>query len=153
MSRLGIDSDMLAAAQDIAEALERANEGLVAVQDSLDTMQRFAKRLEDDADTLYAKAKTALLANEEEKAKKMLLDRHSTTQKLKDTLKSCVEMKQRLDIMERNVAVLETKAVEIESLLQRTVGAKAIQSAGSMNGLSLQDEDPLLQRFRDLGID
>ena len=52
--------------------------------------------------------------------------------------------------MEENAAGLERRAMEIEALLQRTVGATAMQNADS---LSLADSDPLLRKFKDLGID
>ena len=53
--------------------------------------------------------------------------------------------------MESNVESIKRRALEVESLLQRTVGAKARQD--SFTDLSLSVEDPLLQKFRDLGID
>lgn len=152
MAKLGIDSSMLEAAQEVAEALERANEGLTTVQDSLSSLQRFAKRLDGESNMLMESAKSAVATGDEEKARNILLERQATLDKLKKTLKDCVEMKNRLETMERNVAVLETKALEIETLLQRTVGAKAIQDVNNL-GLSLNDEDPLLRKFRDLGID
>ena len=152
MEKLGIDSEMLLAAQEVAQTLERTSQGLVTVQESLSSMQRFATRLENDAGTLMEKAKVAVIDGDEESARKMLLERQSVLDKLKSTLKDCVEMKSRLEQMERNVSVLETKAMEIESLLQRTVGAKAMKDIGAL-GLSLDAEDPLLLKFRDLGID
>ncbi|GKY96958.1 hypothetical protein MPSEU_000654800 [Mayamaea pseudoterrestris] len=154
MAKLGIDSDMLLAAQEVAEALERANEGLKTVQDSLFSLQRLAERLETDANALMGKAKVAMAIDEdEEKARKILLERQFTLEKLKTTLKDCVVMKSRLEVMERNVGVLERKAMDIETLLQRTVGAKAMQKVLTLEQLSLPDEDPLLRQFRDMGIE
>jgi hypothetical protein len=152
IKRLGIDTNMLLAAQDVAEALDRANQGLATVQDSLASLQRFAKRLENDADAVLQKAKLAVQANDDDTARAMLLERQQLLDKLKAILKDCVDMKARKETMESNVALLQRKAIEIETLLQRTVGAKAMMDVGSL-GLSLDDEDPLLRKFRDLGID
>ena len=52
--------------------------------------------------------------------------------------------------MEENAAGLERRAMEIEALLQRSVGASAMQNSDT---LSLSDSDPLLRKFKDLGID
>jgi phage shock protein A len=152
MARIGISEDMLVAAQELGETLERANQGLITVQDSLSSLQSFARRLDLDANEMYEKAKVAMAEKDENKAKKLLLDRHATMEKLKGVLKDCAEMKNRMETMEQNVSVLERKAIEMETLLKRSVGAKALQDSGAL-GLSLQDEDPLLRKFRDLGID
>ena len=53
--------------------------------------------------------------------------------------------------MEENAAGLERRAMEIEALMQRTVGASAMQNVDS--SFSLADSDPLLRKFKDLGID
>lgn len=152
MERLGITQDMLDSAQEIGIALERSMEGLKASQDSLETQQRLARRLDSDAETLYARAKTALANSDEEAARKYLLERTNVQDKLKKVLKQCVEEKRRLEQMESNVSALEQRAMEMDSLLRRTLGAKAVQDSNEM-GLSLSTEDPLLQKFRDLGID
>jgi hypothetical protein len=70
----------------------------------------------------------------------------------------CAEEKKRLEKMEQNVKAIERRAMEVDSLLRRTVGAKAIQETAatdSMVGISfsLTAEAPLTQKFRDLGID
>jgi len=53
--------------------------------------------------------------------------------------------------MRSNVDALEQRAMEIESLLARTIGAKALKDSSSQ--FSLSQEDPLLQKFRDMGIE
>ena len=52
--------------------------------------------------------------------------------------------------MEENAATLERRAMEIEALMQRSVGASTLQNTDT---LSLADSDPLLEKFKDLGID
>jgi len=55
--------------------------------------------------------------------------------------------------MEDNVRSIEERSIEIESLLRRSIGAKSLQE--SSDQLLLQDddfEDPLLKKFKDMGI-
>jgi phage shock protein A len=152
MDRLGITQEMLDAAQDIGLALERSMDGLDASKDSLGTLQRLARKLDADAEQVYDKAKAALADNNEEQAKEYLLQRTTIQDKLKNVLLQCAEEKKRYEQMESNVSALEERAMEVNSLLKRAVGAKTIAEADAM-GLALQSEDPLLQKFRDAGID
>jgi phage shock protein A len=161
MEMLGISQDMLDTAREVGLALERSAEGLRATRDSLETQQRLARRLEDEAGRLYGRAKEALASGEEEKARKLLLSRQQDLDKLKQVLLSCADDKQRLETMERNVAALERRAMEVEALLKRTIGAKSQVDASAISGRAVDDdarfalssEDPLLQKFRDMGID
>ena len=152
MERLGITQEMLDAAEQVGIALEQATEGIRATTASLETQRSFARRLERDANDLYEKAKTAMASGKEDEARKFLLERTKDQEKLVQVLKLCVEEKDRLEKMESNLAAIEKRALEIESLLQRSVGAKARQST-AFDDLALSKEDPLLQKFRDLGID
>lgn len=152
MQRLGITQDMLDAAEDCGLALQQAMEGLKASKASLETQQSLARHLEREITDLYEKAKRALASGDEEGARSILLQRTTQEDKLKKILKLCIDDKQRVEAMEGNVAALERRALEVESLLQRTVGAKARQDS-AFDDLSLSSEDPLLQKFRDMGID
>jgi phage shock protein A len=152
MERLGITQEMLDSAEQVGIALEQASEGLSATKTSLATQQSLARHLERDSNELYEKAKTAMASGKEDEARKFLFQRTEDQNKIVKVLKLCVEEKQRLEKMQQNVAAIEKRALEIESLLQRSVGAKARQSA-VFDELSLSTEDPLLQKFRDLGID
>jgi len=152
MERLGVSTDMLEAANDIGLTLQESMEGLKAAQDSLTTQQTFAKRLDREVTELYEKAKAALGESREEEARELLFKRTRMQDKLKQALKFCAEERKRLDRMKENIEKLEQRAMEIDSLLRRSVGAKAVQKSEEY-GLSLSNEDPLLQKFRDLGID
>lgn len=159
MERLGISQEMLDSANEIGIALDRCFEGLKATQDSLQTQQRFARRLDTDANEIYDKAKEAISRSDEELARKLLLDRQQILDKLKQVLKNCADERKRIEQMESNVAALELRAMEMDSLLRRTVGAKAVSDSASLSSsidvetsLSLSTEDPLLKKFRDEGI-
>uniref|UniRef100_A0A7S4JG19 Uncharacterized protein n=1 Tax=Odontella aurita TaxID=265563 RepID=A0A7S4JG19_9STRA len=151
MKRLGVTKEMLEMAEDCGVALERAMEGLKATQDSYETQRAFARRLDSDSDRLYEKAKAAMTASEEEKARALLTERQGMQEKLKKALMSCASARKMLEQQEENVAALEARAMEVEALLQRGVGAKAMQE--SSDQFSLSDEDPLVKKFRDLDID
>jgi phage shock protein A len=100
---------------------------------------------------LYEKAKEAMVSGNEDHARKLLLERTSVQEKLKKTLKLCAEEKKRLEQMQGNILALEERGREIERLLSRAVGAKAVQNTNNI-GLSLSMGDPLLQKFRDAGL-
>jgi hypothetical protein len=151
MARLGVTQDMLDAAQDVGVALQQSTEGLEATKDSLQTHQSLARILDRDAEDLYAKAKEKLTSGEEESARILLLKRTDVQEKLKKILKLCVEEKRRVETMEQNVQTIQQRALEVEALLNRTVGAKPRQE--SFADFSLEREDPLLKKFRDMGID
>ena len=152
LERLGLSPEMLEAAREIGQALSENMEGLKAVKESYETQKRFAERLEIDADSLYTKAKAALESSDEETARKLLLERTNILDKMKEVLKVCATARRQVEVLEENSSILERKATEIDSLLKRTIGAKAVDNSSSL-GLSLSNSDPLLDKFRDIGID
>jgi len=153
MARKGLTPEMLEQANDVGAALRQAVEGVQAARESFETSQRLARTLDAQEKSLYERAKSAISSGDEEAARRSLLERESTKVKLLKVLKSVSEDRKRLSIMESNVEALETRGLEIESLLRRSVGAASMQDSANMNfGLSLEPEDPLLRKFRDLGM-
>jgi hypothetical protein len=152
MERMGITQEMLDSAEQVGIALEQATEGLKATQTSLNTQRSLARRLERDTEELYEKAKAALATGNEDDARKFLFQKTECQEKLKRVLKLCIDEQQRYEKMQENVSAIEKRALEIEALLQRSVSAKTRQTT-AFEELSLSVEDPLLQKFRDLGID
>jgi phage shock protein A len=148
---MGINQEMLDTAQEIGFALSQSVEGLEATKQSLQTHQSLARRIDREVEEVYEKAKSAMTENDEETARKWLLKRNELQENLKNVLKTCVDEKGRLARMEDNVKALEKRAMEVEALLQRTVGAKARQD--SFSDFSISTDDPLLQKFKDMGID
>ncbi|KAL3783569.1 hypothetical protein ACHAW5_007877 [Stephanodiscus triporus] len=151
MRRKGVTPEMLDQATEIGVALRQAVEALRATRESVDTSQQLAKTLDRQEKSLYERAKSAISSGDEEVARRLLLERESVKEKLLKILKSVSEDRKRLAIMESNVEALETRALEIESLLRRSVGASSWQDSANI-GLSLEPEDPLLKKFRDLGM-
>ncbi|KAL7480345.1 hypothetical protein ACHAW6_006038 [Cyclotella cf. meneghiniana] len=151
MKRKGITPDMLDMANEVGVALKQAMEGLRATQDSVETCQRLAKTLDKQSESIYERAKHAIESGDEELARKLLMERESVKEKLVKVLKALTEDRKRLLIMQSNVEALEARGLEIESLLRRSVGASALQDS-SINNFALEPEDPLLQKFRDLGM-
>jgi len=156
MQRMGVSQEMLDAARDVGLALEESMEGLKATQDSLVTQQSLARRLDREYNELYEKAKVAISDNREMEARQWLLERELMQDKLKLALKNAADEKKRLARMEDNVAKIEQRAMEIDAMLRRSVGATAVQRSEEL-GLSLSrdtmEQDPLLRKFKDMGID
>ena len=163
LDRLGVTQDMLDTARDVGITLQQSIDGLQTIQSSLETQQSLARRLDRESNELYDKAKDAMTNGNESNAREYLLKRTQIQDKLKVVLKRCADEKQRLIVMEDNVRVIENRALEIEALLQRTVSAKTrLDTSTSMVGddviggsadFSLSNDDPLIKKFRDLGID
>ena len=151
MKRKGLTPEMLDMATDVGSALEQAVEGLRATQDSVETSQKLAKTLDKQSESLYERATTAIKSGDEETARRFLLERESVKEKLLKVLKGLSEDRKRITMMEMNVEALETRALEVDALLRRSVGASSMQDS-SISGLSLDSEDPLLKKFRDLGM-
>lgn len=151
MKRKGITPEMLEMANEVGIALKQTAEGLKATQDSVETQQRLAKTLDRQSESIYERAKSAIAAGEEEQARKLLMEREAIKDKLINVLRALAEDRKRLAVMESNVEALEARGLEIESLLRRSVGASALKDS-SINGFALEPEDPLLQKFRDLGM-
>jgi hypothetical protein len=149
MKRLGLTPEMLEQATEIGMALNQAIEGLRVLQNSVETSKQLAKLLDTQEQALYNRAKSAIESRDEDGARKLLLERTSVKEKLLKVLQSISEDNRRIANMESNVIALETRGLEIEALLRRTVGASALQNS---EGLSLESEDPLLKKFRDLGM-
>jgi hypothetical protein len=155
MERIGLTPEIISAAEDIGLAPEQSMEGLKATKDSLETQQRLARRLDTDATLLYEKAMKTIKEGDEGQARIYLLRRTDIQDQLKRTLQYCAEEKKRMERMEDNVAQLERRAAEVESLIRRNISAKTMLQNSDVLApeLSLRSEDPLLQKFRDLGID
>ncbi|KAL3911851.1 MAG: hypothetical protein SGARI_001442, partial [Bacillariaceae sp.] len=129
LAKMGVSQDMLDTAQDIGFALSQSMEGLEATESSLQTHQSLARRIDREVTEVYDMAKAALEEKDEERARTLLLKRADLQEELKKMLKRCVEEKGRLEVMQDNVASLEKRGMEVEALLQRTIGAKARQDS------------------------
>lgn len=156
MEKKGITQDMLDAAEEVGYALEQSMIGIEATKESLRSQQSLARRIEEDANDYYEKAKTAMADGREEDARSFLLKRSIEQDRLKDVLKQCAEEVKRNAIMESNVGALQKRAMEVEAMLQRAVGAKARQDSSDLvarqsnipdTDLSLSQEDPLLKKI------
>lgn len=151
MRRKGLTPEMLEQANNIGVALREAVEGMRATRECVETSQQLAKILDGQEKSLYDQAKSAISSGDEEVARRLLLQRDSVREKLLKVLTSVAEDRKRLLQMKKNVEALEMRGLEVESLLRRSVGAASMKDSVGF-GLSLEPEDPLLQKFRDLGM-
>eukprot|EP00591_Stephanopyxis_turris_P001035 CAMPEP_0195519448 /NCGR_PEP_ID=MMETSP0794_2-20130614/14813_1 /TAXON_ID=515487 /ORGANISM="Stephanopyxis turris, Strain CCMP 815" /LENGTH=274 /DNA_ID=CAMNT_0040648603 /DNA_START=108 /DNA_END=932 /DNA_ORIENTATION=+ len=146
MKRMGITPEMLEMAKECGVALNRAIDGLKVTRESLETQQAYAKRLDQKNEQVYEEAKLAMSESNEDKARTLLMERQNLTEKLRKALQNCADERRRLQMMETNVEALEERAMEVDALLRRSVGAKGLQDTT----MALDMEDPLLRKFRDL---
>jgi uncharacterized protein YcfJ len=157
MKRMGITPDMVEMAEDCAVSLNNAMEGLRASQNSLESQQSLARRLDRESDRLKEEATVALVEQEdEERARKLLSERLKLLDRLKPALVRCAEEKKRLVVSQDNVNSLEQRAMEIDTLMRRSVSAQTYQDttlSNFDNRLTLDNEDPLLRKFRELERD
>ena len=151
MRRRGITPEMLEQANEIGRVLSQAVDGLRATEESYETSMRLAKSLNQQNEQIYDKAKAAMQNGDEDGARRLLLERERIKEKLVKVLKTVTEEQKRLELQRSNVEALETRALEVESLLRRSVGASAMQGSVDL-GMSLEAEDPLLRKFKDLGM-
>ena len=149
MARKGLTPEMLEQATEIGAALRQTEEGMRATQESVNTSQQLAQTLDRRENSLYDRAKSAMASGDEAGARKILLEREACKKKLLKVLKALAEERKRLAIMQENAEALETRGLEIESLLRRSVGAAALRDS---SGFELEPEDPLLKKFRDMGM-
>lgn len=162
MKKKGITQDMLDAAEEIGYALEQSMIGMESTKESLTSQQSLARQIEKDVNDHYEKARVAMIDGQEEDARSFLLRRNADQERLKVVLKQCADEMKRIDAMKRNVSTLQKRAIDVEAMLQRAIGAKARQGSHNLVArqsrtsdpdFSLSEEDPLLKKFRDLGID
>ena len=148
---------MVDMAQQVSMELQRAMEGLQASEDSLRIQQSFAKRIDTEVQQLFDEAQTAVRNQNEDRARTLLFQRQSQMNKLKQVLQQCVEEKRRMERMKENVQLLEQRAMEVDSLLRRSVSAKVLQDTQLRKDIydtsmssDIELEDPLLRKFREL---
>ena len=148
MKLKGLTLEVLDMATDVGSALEHAVEGLRATHDRVEKSQKLAKLQDKQSESLYKCDTTAIKSGDEETARSFLLERELIKEKLLKILKGISEDRTRIKMMEMNVEVLKTtRALEIDVLLRRSVGASSMQISSILFFL-LDIEDPLLKKFR-----
>jgi hypothetical protein len=148
LQRLGITDEMLKEAKEIGFALEQSAQSLIACENSIESQQQYVRILERNMESVTDKAKIEILNGNEEKARLLLMEKQQMKDKMMKALKACVEEKNRKRQIEINIATLEKKALETEAEMRQIV------ATGSLNEIATSpNDDPLLKRFQDLGID
>jgi hypothetical protein len=149
LQRLGITNDMLEAAKEIGFALEQSAQSLIACQKSIESQQEYVRILEQNMESTTEKAKLEIMNGNEEKARLLLMEKQQMKDKMMKALKACVEEKNRQRQLEMSIATLEKRALETEAEMREIVAVTTVNEIGS----SPSNDDPLLKRFQDLGID
>eukprot|EP00934_Nitzschia_sp_Nitz4_P006672 Nitzschia sp. Nitz4//scaffold121_size67750//40517//41394//NITZ4_006070-RA/size67750-augustus-gene-0.129-mRNA-1//-1//CDS//3329534357//6662//frame0 len=136
------------------EALNNARSALHAIQTSLQVQREYALRLESDMAELVAKAREAILSGNDEEAQFFLLEKNTIRDKLDGVLKHCCQEDERAIIVQQQIRQLEAEVIERENdNIKRSMNANE-STTGDIAGDTANStiEDPLLKKFRDIGI-
>lgn len=149
-----LDKDMVELAQRVARELAEAMESRDRVTGIRDDLTLRTQQLEADAQRRYNEAAEAMSADNEALARKLLEDKLRLTTKAEKARRELEDAERRCVAMARNVATLETRALEVANLLERARGASGTRRtdlAAEASRLGMQaPRDPLLDRFEAL---
>lgn len=156
LEQMGISREVRVAAAECARDLEEASSGLASCKEALQSAKAFEAQLESGAEQAYAAAQTALVGGDEAEARACLERRASLREQLTKAQGERADAFGRVTRMEAAVAMLTEHSRSIEAAMSRAVAVSAEGSSvarGSAAPLSLEDDDPLLRRFKELERD
>ncbi len=146
LERMGLSTEVLAAAAAVAKDIEEAEESLAIVRRAEASQRGLVTTLERQSDVLYQAAQDALRGGNEPGARARLEERQALKPKIADAQAELGAASQRTATLEADLAVLQEQAVRVEAMASRSVSATVSASAA----LALEPEDPLLRRFEEL---
>lgn len=152
LDKVGLDKTTLAQVASVASELAEAEEALTLVKRSADSQRAVVRSLEAEAARFYGEAEAALKSGDEDAARQKLMEKRGVTARLASAELDATQASERVASMERSVASLEQRALQVQALVDRAL-ASEVRGGGasaSTTGLELEPEDPLLARFRDL---
>jgi len=157
LEQMGISKEVRVAAAECATDLEEAGSGLASCMEALRSAKAFEAQLESGTEQAYAAAQTALVAGDEAEARACLERRAGLREQLTRAQGERADAFGRVTRMESAVAMLTERSRSIEAAMSRAVAVSAesssVASMGSAAPLSLEDDDPLLRRFKELERD
>jgi len=153
LEQMGISREVRVAAAECAKDLEEAGEGLSSCLEALRSAKAFEAQLESGAEQAYAAAQTALVAGDEAEARACLERRQELRTQLTKAQSERADAVGRVTRMEGAVAVLTERSRSIEAAMSRAVAVSAESSTATSSVAALEDDDPLLRRFRELERD
>jgi len=163
LRRKGITPEIAAAVQECAEGLRDAEEALRTTRDVFTAQLQDAAALDAEVSELYNMASAAVQSGNDDAARRHLAERKRVQVRLDDAKVLASEAKGRMVRVEQSVASLATQARRLEGVLKSNMAdaaeTNAAAAAAKFEGTgdayssspgSLEDEDPLERKFREL---
>lgn len=155
--------------QECAEGLRDAEEALRTAKESYAMQLEDAASLDKEADDLYELASTAVQAGDDDAARGHLTERKRVQARLDDAKLAASQAKGRVERVEQTLEMLATQARRLEGILKTNMAEAAEVNAaetaarlgasdlggggggsGDLSSSSLELEDPLEKKFREL---
>ena len=151
LEKMGLSREVRAAAAECAKDLSEAAEGLAACEQALGSAKALEAQLEASAAQAYSAAETALRAGDEAEARACLERRNQIKSQIIKAQSEVADAAGRVTRMEGAMSALTARSREIDAALQRSMAVSASSATSQrVSALELEDDDPLLRKFRDL---
>eukprot|EP00614_Pseudopedinella_elastica_P006847 CAMPEP_0172595576 /NCGR_PEP_ID=MMETSP1068-20121228/15177_1 /TAXON_ID=35684 /ORGANISM="Pseudopedinella elastica, Strain CCMP716" /LENGTH=235 /DNA_ID=CAMNT_0013394177 /DNA_START=61 /DNA_END=768 /DNA_ORIENTATION=+ len=156
LKNLGIDKRVVEDAKVLAALLADSKDAADAARNARDTLKRQAGIFAKSESALYEQAKSMLAVGDEASARERLEERELVKASIARGAAGLAEAEARCARAERDLALVEAKAVEMDDFMRRSAIQSQLQTleAGGAAGGLLDDilpaEDPLEAKFRAL---
>jgi len=156
IEELGIDAEMVSLAQQVASELAEAQANRDRVEGIRADLAVRVAQLESDVQAKYDEAMVALEADDEAAARRALESKQSLQQRVDGMRKDLAAAEQRCETMQKRIAQLDQRAIEVANLLERAGNASGAQRAALAADAAMLSttpeapRDPLLDKFEAL---
>lgn len=150
---MGLSKEIIKAAQEIAQELADAEQSLELVRGAERSQKNLFDVVDRTMEDAYKAAETALRNGDEATARRQLEERNLQKAKRAQVQAEVTAAAARVATMQASVASIAERANEIEQIIARQVTATKAKSSSGVSpdvNLTLEAEDPLLKKFRDL---
>lgn len=150
---MGLNKDVIKAAQEIAQELADAEESLELVRGAERSQRNLLAVVDQTMEDAYKAAETALRAGDEATARRQLEERNLQKTKRAGIEAEVTAAASRVATMQASVTSIAERANQIEQVIARQVTATKAKASSGVSAdvnLALDAEDPLLKKFRDL---
>lgn len=152
LRQLGVDLDLLRAAEEMAREVEAAQASVLTAESSLASTRRYEDTLSRDRDASQQAAEDAVRNGDDDAARRHLSARMSLDSRVNQANLETQDAEQRLSRAKSDVDFLQRRLRDLEDMTARAIvvavdGASAARVRRDDVGLM---EDPLVERFRAL---
>lgn len=143
LEQMGLSKEVRQLAAACAAELAEAEEGLQLAQRALESAKGMESQLQAQAAELYEAAQTALIQDDEAKARQCLVERQEVNTRVTAAGIQKMEADDRVNQMQSAVEILGSRAAQLEARMSSAILDK-------QTTVMLEPEDPLLRKFREL---